>query len=311
MSGHSSKKAVIAALIGNGLIAATKFIAAGISGSSAMLSEGFHSVVDSGNQVLLLYGMRRAASPPTPEHPFGHGKELYFWSFVVAILVFALGAGISVYEGITHLQHPVALTSPYVNYVVLLVAAAFEAGSWWVAYREFRKTKGARGTLEAVHRSKDPTLITVLFEDSAAMLGLIIALAGVAAGDLLDMPELDAIASILIGAVLAAVAIWLAYESKGLLIGESADPEVLTGVRELLGQDPRVTGVLEVLSMHLGPRDVLLNLRVDFRDSLTSAEVEDAVCEMEGRVRARYGQVTRVFIAANSFARRRAGCGSA
>ena len=203
MAASSSKTVIYAALIGNGLIAITKFIAAGITGSAAMLSEAVHSVVDTGNQGLLLYGIRRSNRPPDDAHPFGYGMELYFWAFVVAILIFAGGAGISAYHGIEKILHPEPLENAYINYIVLALAMVFEAVAWWIAFKAFRATKGELGYFEAVRRSKDPTLFTVLFEDSAAMLGLVVAFIGIALGQALDMPVLDGVASVLIGVILA------------------------------------------------------------------------------------------------------------
>ena len=221
MEMHGSKKVIYAAFAGNLLIAVTKFGAAIVTGSSAMLSEAVHSLVDTGNQGLLLYGLRRAQRPPDEAHPYGYGMELYFWTFVVAILIFGLGAGVSVYEGVQGLLHPHAITNPAISYVVLAVAMVFEAGAWTIAFREFRKQKGRAGYIESIRRSKDPTVFTVLLEDSAAMLGLVFAFIGILAGQLLEMPALDGVAAICIGAILALVAALLAYEAKGLLIGRS------------------------------------------------------------------------------------------
>ncbi|RVA22270.1 cation diffusion facilitator family transporter, partial [Mesorhizobium sp. M7D.F.Ca.US.004.03.1.1] len=227
MAGHGgSKRVIYAALAGNLAIAVTKFAAALFTGSSAMLSEGVHSLVDTGNGGVLLYGMRRAARPADRTHPLGHARELYFWSFIVALLVFALGAGVSFYEGVVHIMAPEPVANAEVTYIVLGLAFLFEGSSWWVALKEFRKQKGKEGWLQAVQSSKDPSVYTVLFEDSAALLGLIVAFAGILAADLLEMPELDGAASIGIGLILGATAIFLARESKGLLIGEPASLEV-------------------------------------------------------------------------------------
>ena len=296
-----SKKVVYAALTGNGLIAITKFVAASMTGSSAMLSEAIHSVVDTGNQGLLLYGMKRAARPADYEHPFGYGKELYFWAFVVAIIIFAVGAGVSIYEGISKVAHPHPITSPIVNYLVLGAAMVFEAGACWVAFKEFHKSKGDRGYFEAVRRSKDPALFTVLFEDSAAMLGLIVAMVGIALGQALGIPEMDGIASIVIGIILAATAGLLAWECKGLLIGEAAHPEVRDGIKALLSAQPGVVKVNETLTMHLGPQDVLLNLSLDFADNMSSAEVETVISDLERRIKAQHPEIKRVFIEAQSW----------
>ena len=242
MAAHGSKKVIYAALVGNGLIAVTKFAAATITGSSAMLSEAIHSVVDTGNQGLLLHGLRRAKRPADTAHPFGYGMELYFWTFVVAILIFAVGAGISIYEGVSKLLSPHPIKNPYVNYIVLGVAMVFEAGAWWIAFKEFRRGKGSLGYLAAVRESKDPTVFTVLFEDSAAMLGLIAAFIGIALADVWQMPALDGVASIVIGLILGATAVLLAYESKGLLIGEGTSPAVVAGIEKVVPEKTASNG---------------------------------------------------------------------
>jgi cation diffusion facilitator family transporter len=305
MADPTSKKVIYAALIGNGLIAVTKFGATLSTGSSAMLSEAIHSVVDMGNQGLLLFGLRRAKRPPDSAHPFGYGMELYFWTFVVAILIFAVGAGISIYEGLHRIASPQPITNPYVNYIVLGLAMVFEAFAWTVAFLEFHRTKGPLGYVEAVRRSKDPTVFTVLFEDSAAMLGLIVAFVGIALAQALDMPVLDGVASVVIGVILAVTAVLLAYETKSLLIGERARPEVIGGIREIVRQYPQIIAVNELLTMHLGPRDVLLNVSVDFDDRVKSTEVEEAISDMEQQIKSAYPDVKRVFIEAQSWQRHR------
>lgn len=297
----SSLKVIIAALIGNLLIAVTKFAAAAFTGSSAMFSEAIHSSVDSGNQVLLLYGLKRARRPADERHPFGYGREIYFWAFVVAILIFAVGAGISIYEGIEKIRHPVVITSAYINYIVLGSAIVFEAVVWWVAVKEFNRTRGRRGYLEAVQVSKDPSIFTVLLEDTAALMGLIVAMTGIFLAQHLDMPVLDGVASIVIGGILTLAAVVLAYETKGLLIGEGADPELVTGVRRIIAAERSILKVNEVLTTHIGPSDVLVNLSIDFRDDMTSSDVEAAISEMEKRIKAKHPTVTRLFIEAQSW----------
>lgn len=301
MAAHGSKKVIYAALVGNGLIAITKFVAATVTGSSAMLSEGIHSVVDTGNQVLLLYGIKKAGRPADTTHPFGYGMELYFWTFVVAILIFAVGAGISIYEGISKLLAPHPLRNPYINYIVLSLAMVFEAAAWWIAFKEFRKSKGRLGYLAAVRASKDPTVFTVLFEDSAAMLGLIAAFIGIALGEVLGLPILDGVASIVIGVILGLTAIFLAYESKGLLIGEGARPLVVSGVRDIVSRKQGIKEVNELLTMHLGPQDVLLTISVDFEDQISSQAVELAISEMEAEIKSAFPEITRVFIEVQSW----------
>jgi cation diffusion facilitator family transporter len=299
MSG-SSKKVIFAALIGNTLVALTKFAAAAMTGSSAMLSEGIHSLVDTGNQVLLLYGLRRARKPPDDQFPFGHGKEVYFWSFVVAILVFALGAGVSIYEGIRHLWHPVTVEDPLVNYIVLAIAMIFEGAAWLFAFKEFSATKGKWSYFEAVSRGKDPTTFVVLFEDSAAMLGLIVAFTGIALAQSTGVPYFDGLASILIGLLLAGTAIWLAYETKGLLIGESANRWIVDGVRELAAGMDLVEHVNEVLTMHMGPEYILVTISLDVRDDIPAGTVEKLVAGLDREIKANYANVKRVFVEARS-----------
>ena len=294
----SSRKIIIAALAGNSLIAVTKFVAATLTGSSAMLSEGIHSVVDTGNQVLLLYGLKRARRPADEQFPLGHGKEVYFWSFIVAILIFAVGAGISVYEGIQHLLDPDQIGNPTVNYVVLGIAMVFEGAAWYLAFNEFTTTKGKWGYLEAVQRGKDPTLFVVLFEDSAAMMGLLVAFAGIALTQATGLAAFDGLASIVIGVILGGTAIWLAYETKGLLIGESANVGVVSGIRELAKLAPEVRHVNEVLTMHMGPDFILLNLGVKFADEIKARDLEEAVWRLEQEIKEAYPEVKRIFIEA-------------
>ena len=298
MQSHGSKKVIFAALAGNALIALTKFAAAAWTGSSAMLSEAIHSLVDTGNQGLLLYGMKRADRPADDRHPFGYGGELYFWAFMVAILIFGLGAGVSIYEGIRKILEPHPLSDPLVNYLVLGFAIVFEGFALTVAVREFRKTKGARGWIEAVRVSKDPTVFTVLFEDTAAMAGLVVAFAGILAAQLLDLPVLDGVASVLIGLILALTAVLLAYECKGLLIGESASNRIVEGIRTTVAAAEGVARINEVLTMHLGPADVLVNVSVDFRDDIASQRIEATVSAIERDIKAAFPAVTRVFVEA-------------
>ena len=300
MASASSKKVIYAALFASAAIAVSKGAASVYTGSSAMLSEAIHSVVDTGNQGLLLYGGRRAAKPADVEHPFGYGMELYFWTFVVAILIFAGGSGISVYEGVEKIRHPHAVSDAFVNYIVLAFALVFEAVAWAIAYREFRRTQDGRGFFAAVRRSKDPTIFTVLFEDTAAVLGLLIAAVGIFLSDVLEMPILDGVASVGIGVVLAITAAVLAYECKGLLIGEGASQAVVRGIGDIVGADPRIKQTNEVLTLHFGPVDVLLNISLDFVDEIDANEVERAISELERRIKDRFPEITRVFIEAQS-----------
>jgi len=301
MADHSSKKVIFAALAGNTLIAITKYFAAWLTGSSAMFSEAIHSTVDTGNQALLLYGLKRAARKPDARHPFGYAQEIYFWAFVVAILIFAIGAGVSLYEGIEKVRHPHEITDVHINYIVLGLALIFEGVAWLIALKEFNTTRGKRGLLEAVQASKDPSIFTVLLEDSAAMLGLLAALLGIALSQLLEMPQLDGVASIIIAGILAAAAVLLAYETKALLIGEAADPEVVARLKRILAGQQGILRTNEILTMHLGPRDVLVNISLDFHDGLTSMQVEGVIAELEKRIKIAHPEVKRVFIEAQSW----------
>jgi cation diffusion facilitator family transporter len=295
-----SKKAVVAAIIGNLAIAVVKFIAAAMTGSSAMISEGIHSVVDTGNGGLLFFGLKQGAKPADEHHPFGHGMEVYFWSLIVAVSIFGIGGGMSIYEGITHIQHPVALEDPTINYIVLGVAMVFESFSFSVAWRVFRKAKGSRRTLAAIHRGKDPSLFTVLFEDTAALLGLVVAFVGIFLSHQLEEPVIDGMTSVAIGGILVVAALWLAYESRSLLVGEAADPELVATVREIALADPAVTGLGAVLTMHLGPDDVLLNIEVQFTPGLPAEDIHAAVHRIEDRITDSYPEVNRIFVEVES-----------
>jgi cation diffusion facilitator family transporter len=296
----SSKKVIYAALAGNSLIAVTKFVAAALTGSSAMFSEGIHSVVDTGNQVLLLHGLRRARNPPSEHFPFGHGKEIYFWSFAVAILIFAVGSGVSLYEGIIHTIHPSPVGNPHVNYIVLGLALLFEGIAWFFALTEFSKTKGKWGYIEAVQRGKDPTMFVVLFEDSAALLGIVVAFLGILLTDLTGILIFDGIASIIIGLILGGTAVWLAYETKGLLIGESANKMVIEGIREIILKYDGIDNLNEVLTMHMGPDFVLVNISIDFRDNIPAGVLEEMIARMDTQIKESFPSVKRVFVEAES-----------
>ncbi len=293
-----SRKVILAALVGNSLISITKFGAAAYTGSSAMMSEGIHSLVDTGNQFLLLYGIKRASKPADADFPFGYGKEIYFWSFIVAILIFALGGGISIYEGISNLQHPEPISSPIVNYVVLGLAMIFEGAAWWFAFREFNKVKGKWGYIEAIQRAKDPSIFVVLFEDSAAMLGLLVAFIGVALSQYTGILVFDSIASIIIGLILIGTAIWLAYETKGLLIGESANQSIIKDIRNILEATGSIEHVNEVLTMHMGPDYILANISVDFADDKSADEIETVIAKIDKLIKAENPQIKRIFIEA-------------
>ena len=296
----ASKVAIYGAIAANVAIAVTKFIVAGISGSSAMLSEGIHSAVDTFNGVLLLIGLRLSQRPATPEHPFGHGKELYFWGLIVAVLIFGLGGGISFYQGVQHVRHPPDLRDPTWNYVVLGAAAVFEGSSFVIALRQFLQQAGDTPFWQALHRSKDPTTYTVLAEDSAALVGLGVAALGIALARRFDMPALDGAASIVIGLLLAGVAVLLVWESRGLLIGEGIRPETARAIRGIAMGQPKVRDVGRILSMYIGPDDVLVTMDLDFHDGTAAADAGAAIAAIERQVRERYPMIKRLFIEAGA-----------
>jgi len=292
---NSSAIVVYAALAGNLAIAVTKLVAFLLTGASAMLTEAIHSAVDTGNQGLLLLGLKRAARPPSQTHPFGYGMELYFWAFVVALLIFALGGAFSIYEGWLKVRHPEPIDRAWINFVVIGLAMLFEGGSFLVAWKEFKRSRGDTPFLTALRRSKDPSVFAVLLEDGAALVGLILAGLGVA-GASLGVAWADGAASMAIGALLVLVAIFLANETRSLLTGEAASPQIVAAVREALAADPRVETVIEVLSMHLGPREILLGVTLDFKDALTAGEIEDAADDFAAAIRAVDPRITRVFV---------------
>ena len=283
-------------------IAVSKFVAAAITGSSAMLTEGVHSVVDSINQLLLIWGRRQARKPADPIHPMGYGRELYFWSFVVAVLVFSLGSGVSVYEGIIHIAHPEPAVSPLIAYGVLVIAFVLEGGSTVAAFRDFKQAKGSLGWWSAIVQSKDPPAFIVLLENGAAMAGLAVAAIGLAIAQWTGDPFFDGAASVLIGIILGLTALLLAVESKGLLIGEAADPALIEGLRALMLTHPEVTGVGEVLTIHSAPDQVTAMLSVDFDDKISAGQVEAIVDRIEGEAADRWPAVRRLYIRPRSHA---------
>ncbi|MEJ2115509.1 MAG: cation diffusion facilitator family transporter [Gammaproteobacteria bacterium] len=297
----SSKKVIFAALIGNAVIAVTKFVASAITSSSAMFSEGIHSLVDTGNQILLLFGLRQAKKPADKRYPFGHGKEVYFWSFVVAILIFAVGSGLSIVKGIEHIKHPLEITTPLINYIVLGFAILIEGVVFYVALKEFNKIKDNLGYLEAIRRGKDPGMFVVLLEDAAALLGLMVAMVGIAISQLTGNYVFDGVASVGIGIILAFIAALLAYETKGLLIGESASDEVVQGIREMVSDFIVVERVNEVLTMHMGPEYILVNLSVEFNDAIHTEQMESVIAHIDKNIKKSFVNVKRVFIEAESW----------
>lgn len=296
----SSKKVIIAALIGNALISITKFFAASITGSAAMLSEGIHSLVDTGNQILLLYGLKRAAKPADAAFPFGHGKEIYFWSFVVAILIFSVGAGISIYEGIRHIYHPSELHDPTINYIVLGTAILFEGAAFLFALKEFNKVRGNSGYIEAVRSGKDPTLFVVLFEDFAALLGLFVALIGITLAHITHNPLWDGMASVVIGIILGLTATWLAYETKSLLIGEGANPKIVENIKQIAAKYDGIDQVNEVLTLHMGPEFLLVNISIDFNNDLPAGTIEQTIADITADIKAAHPFAKKIFIEAEA-----------
>jgi cation diffusion facilitator family transporter len=290
--------AVYGAAAANLLIALAKYTAAAITGSSAMTAEAIHSSVDTANELLLLLGVRRAGRPPDLDHPYGHGKELYFWSLIVAIVVFGLGGGMSIFEGIIHLANPRPITAVGWSYAVLGISAVAEGASWVIAFRELTRSMGRKGFLSALRDSKDPAIFCVLAEDSAALVGILVAFTGIFLSDLLQMPALDGIASIIIGLVLAATALFLVRESRGLLVGEAAGREVVRDILRIAESDPCVARAARPLSMHLGPNEILVNMDVEFKSDISAEEVVRAVDRLERAIRTTHPEVKRVYIEA-------------
>lgn len=289
---------VLGALAANLAIAVAKLVAAAISGSSAMLSEGIHSLADTGNEVLLLIGMRRSRRPPDERHPYGHGKEIYFWGLIVAMVLFGLGGGISIYEGISHWLGHREPGSTTASYLTLAVAAIFESISLTIGLRELRRRFPDEGLWEALRASKDPSIYTVIAEDIAALAGLAVAFAGVLASDLSGDWRFDAVASIIVGVLLATVALILSAESRTLLTGESADRDLVDDVRRIAGADPQVRRAGEPLTMRLGPSEVLLNLDLDFQPGLSTQELRGAVARLETEIRTAHPEIKRIFLEA-------------
>ncbi len=304
MANAQSTSVVVVALACNLAIAAAKFVAFAWSGSSAMLSEAIHSLVDTSNQALLLHGIRRSRRPADARHPFGYGRELYFWSFIVAILLFSLGAGVALYEGVEKLGNPHPLEHVYINYIVLVAAMGLEGISTWKALAEFNRRRGDAGALDALRASKDPALFAIVLEDLAAMAGLLVALIGVFAADRLGIVEADGIASIVIGLILAAVAAFMSIEIKGLIVGEAASPSLRSGLRRIIAAETGPAGpirtVNEIRTMHMGPEDVLVAASADFHDRETATSIENTTTRIERAIKARYPEVTRFFLEVQS-----------
>jgi cation diffusion facilitator family transporter len=295
-----SKIAIFAAILGNVAIAVTKFIVAAFTGSSAMLSEAIHSVVDTGNGGLMLYGIRSSRKPADEEHPFGHGRELYFWTLIVGVLVFGVGGGMSTYQGLIHITHPATLENSSWNYIVLAFAAIFEGTSWYFGWKAFANERRGRGIFETIHTTKDPTSFSVLLEDSAALLGILIAFVGIFLANVLSEPRLDGAASVVIGILLCGVATLMVYESKGLLIGEGVDRETLQSLREIIEADEDVAHVQHLHTIYQSPRTVTLVIELRFQDTISATDIRSAVARLKANLSERHPEIKHVFFGAES-----------
>jgi cation diffusion facilitator family transporter len=302
MATRESKGVIYAAIFANIAIAVCKFSAAAVTGSSAMLAEAFHSTADSGNELLLLWGIKRSARPPDAVHPYGYGKALYFYSLLVAVYIFGVGGGLALHEGISHLKHPEIPTHPGWNYAVLALAAVFDFYSWRISYRELRARKDPNeSTWDEIKGGKDPTIFTVFLEDSAGLLGVLLAFLAIFLGRQFNNPYLDPIASIVIGLVLAVLAVFLGRESGALLVGERTNRARIASLKEIICADPAVEQVGDLLTMQLGPEEVLLTVNIQFRRKLTLEQLESAIERIEARIRREQPSVQRIFIEAESF----------
>jgi cation diffusion facilitator family transporter len=293
------------ALAANLAIAVAKFVAASVTGSSALLSEAIHSTADTGNELLLVLGSKLSRKPADRIHPFGRGQEIYFWGLIVALVLFALGGGLSIYEGIEHILEPHEIVDPFWNYIVLGCAFVFEGASFFLAAKTMRKSarRHRKTFFQETHNSRNPEHFIVLFEDAAALLGIVVAFVGVFASHRLHLPVVDGAASIVIGLILTAAALVLAYECRSLLLGESADPEKVAAIESLVAKDPAVDRVGHALTMYLGPEEILLNLEVDFKNDLTGGDIEAAVARLESAIRREHPDVRRIFLEATALAR--------
>ena len=300
MERHQGNKAIYSAIAANLAIAAAKFIGFLFTGSSAMFSEAIHSVVDSLNGVLLIVGLRLSRKVPDETHPFGYGKELYFWTLVVAFLIFALGGGVSILEGIKHIQHPLEFSNLMWNYSILAVSFVFEGTALLVSLRAFRALEGKDSLWRAIHRSKDPSTFTVIFEDIAALIGLLIAAVGISFGRVFNLPAADGIASVLIGCLLMLVAFFLILETKALLVGEGADKEVLRRIRALALADPAVDRAGYPLTMYFGPKNVLLTMNIQFCNGLAGSAIEESVDRIEASIRDAYPNIRYIYLEADA-----------
>lgn len=296
MSATGSKISIYGAIIANLGIAISKFIAGSYTGSSAMISEGIHSLVDTSNGLLLLLGIKRSQRQADKTHPFGYGMEIYFWSFIVAILIFALGGGIAIYEGIHHIIEPVKVSNININYMVLGVAILLEGTSLIVALKQFQKNNGKYGLIKSMRKSKDSSTFTVIVEDLGAMVGLVVAIIGLFVGDYFGIPIADGVASVIIGLILTGMAIFLAIETKGLLIGESMDQESISILENILTKHIHVTDHGLIRSVHFGPSGVMVGVDVHFDDQYSLAQIEAGIVEIEAEFKEKVPVVKHVFI---------------
>jgi cation diffusion facilitator family transporter len=302
MSKRDSTVAVWAALAGNLGVAAAKFVSAALTSSAAMLSEAVHSLVDTVNELLLLYGISRSRRPADESHPLGYAREVYFWSFVVSLLIFTLGAGVSAYEGVHRLRNPGPIEHPLVVFAVLGVSLIFEGGSWLVGIRAFRQGNDHLDWWQAFRSSKDPPAFIVVFEDSAAILGLLVAAAGTAATLLTGESRYDGIASLVIALILSGVGALIAQESKALLIGERADPKLSQAIIELAAAMPGVCKANSIVTVQLAPENIVATLSLDFFDYMRAPDIEQSVAQMEAKIRERFPQVSALFVKPQSVA---------
>lgn len=297
-----SKFSIYGAITANILIAISKFLASFFTGSAAMLAEGIHSLIDTGNGLLLLLGIKFSKKSADQLHPFGYGKEIYFWSFVVSILIFSLGGGFAIYEGIHALQNPEKIADPLWNYIVLGTSILFEGVSLIIAIKNFNKTHRSGSIVQNIIGSKDPASFAIIIEDSAAVTGLLIALLGVFLSERLDVPAIDGIASLLIGILLLLVASFLARETKGLLLGESAKPEIIKKIRTIIESQKEVIACDYPKTIHFGPEQILLTVKIDLEDHIQLMDAEKIIRELRKEIRTEIPAITQLHIeTANHF----------
>ncbi|EFK34912.1 Ferrous-iron efflux pump FieF [Chryseobacterium gleum] len=274
---NNNQKSIYSALAANLLIALTKFVAGSFTNSSSMISEGIHSTVDTANQLLILYGIKRSKKAPDQSHPFGYGKELYFWSFVVSILIFGLGGALSIYQGIAHIMEPEIMKDPFWNYIVLFLSLIFEGTSFIIAIKAFNQTRNGMGWWDAIVKSKDPSSFLVVFEDGAAVAGLIIVMILMWFSHSMQIPELDGLASVIVGLLLVFVSFILARESRSLLMGEGIASETRDKITRLAEKDAAVVKVKNILSTYQSPEEVILMLIIDLEEHLDTEEITEAI----------------------------------